>query len=163
MPEDHIVSDTGPLISLENLTGGYGLMRRLYQQILVPPAVVEELCHGQFTHWEEYQVHYELRDFVNVAIAEPLAELPGLSILDFGERQAIQLAFQKRLPLLIEEEAGRKLAQALGIKISGIAGQILKAYRNEFLTATSAQDKLTELLRAGRIGKKLHKRLLESL
>jgi predicted nucleic acid-binding protein len=163
MPETLIVSDTGPLISLEKLTDGYSFMSRLYQQILVPPGVVEELCQGEFTNWEEYQAHYELGDFVKVVIFESLIELPGLSILDLGERQAIQLAFQRQLPLLIEEESGRRLAQTLGIKISGIAGQILKAYRTGLLTATSAQDKLTELLQAGRIGKKLHKRLVESL
>ena len=138
-------------------------MRQLYNQVLVPTAVVEELCQGMFPNWEEYQTHYGLTDFVKVTIFEPSVKIPGLDILDPGEREAIQLAFQAKLPLLIEEEAGRELAQTLGIKISGIAGQILKAYRNEYLSSSNARNNLTQLLRAGRIGKKLYAKLLETL
>jgi predicted nucleic acid-binding protein len=39
MAVEIIVSDTGPLISLEKMTDGYVLMEKLYGQILVPPRV----------------------------------------------------------------------------------------------------------------------------
>ena len=41
-----IVSDTGPLISLERMTGGFPFIRRLYDRIIVPPAVLDELGFG---------------------------------------------------------------------------------------------------------------------
>ncbi|MFH7243238.1 MAG: hypothetical protein ACHWZW_10360 [Spirulina sp.] len=34
-----IVSDTGPLISLEKLSVGYGWMQQIYGQILIPNVV----------------------------------------------------------------------------------------------------------------------------
>ncbi|MEX2578507.1 MAG: hypothetical protein WD342_05565, partial [Verrucomicrobiales bacterium] len=46
---------------------------------------------------------------------------------DLGERQAIALTIELNLPLLIEEEAGRTVGRRLGIEISGIAGQLLRA------------------------------------
>lgn len=44
----HIVSNTGPLISLEKLNQGYAFIRRLYDKVLIPPAVLQEVAVGQF-------------------------------------------------------------------------------------------------------------------
>jgi hypothetical protein len=43
-----------------------------------------------------------------------------------------------------------------GLHISGIAGQIFKAFRTGTLPSGEAQDKLRELLDAGRINKKIY-------
>lgn len=43
-----IVSDTGLLISLEKISGGYRFIRRLYDRLLVPPAVLKELAAWAF-------------------------------------------------------------------------------------------------------------------
>jgi predicted nucleic acid-binding protein len=68
-----------------------------------------------------------------------------------GENQAIQLALERELPLLIEEEAGREVALEAGLRISGIAGQLLKAVRVGVLPVENGIEKLEALLRAGRI------------
>ena len=49
-----IVSDTGPITSLEKLIEGFDFIRRLYDEILVPPSVLEELCQNQFQSGEAY-------------------------------------------------------------------------------------------------------------
>ena len=59
------------------------------------------------------------------------------------------------LPLLIEEEAGRTLARELGIRISGIAGQILQAVREEIIGADRANQMLRALKRKGRINQQV--------
>lgn len=61
MAVDIIVSDTGPLISLEKMTDGYALMEKLYGQILIPQRVAQELCQDMFSSWEAYQAHYGFR------------------------------------------------------------------------------------------------------
>jgi predicted nucleic acid-binding protein len=53
------------------------------------------------------------------------------------------------LPLLIEETIGRHIAKNLGIPISGIAGQIIKAFQQEVISATEAYNKLDELWLSG--------------
>ncbi|NET36759.1 MAG: hypothetical protein F6K19_32815 [Cyanothece sp. SIO1E1] len=158
-----IVSDTGPLISLEKLSDGYLFIRKLYDSILIPTAVANELFQGEFASWSDYERNYGLTELVERVEVELVSDLPGLALLDPGERQAIQLAYAKRLPLLIEDEQGRRVAQDLGLQFSGIAGQILKARRLALITDIEAQAKFTELLRAGRLGKQLYRGLLEAI
>lgn len=158
-----IVSDTGPLISLEKLSAGYDWMQQIYRQIVIPRAVAQELCQGLFPSWDAYREHYGFRDYIVVVDITDVATFPGWEQLDIGERQAIQLAWQQGLPLLIEEEQGRQVAQALGLKFSGLAGQIMKAYREQIISLTLAQVSLAELLKAGRIGKRLYTGLMEAL
>ena len=76
--------------------------------------------------------------------------------MDAGERGAIQTALKRRLPLLIEEEAGRQYARSLGLRISGCAGQVVKAFRLGLISSREAQDKLRQLFEAGRINRKIH-------
>ena len=75
--------------------------------------------------------------------------------LDLGERQAIALAIQLGLPLRIEEEAGRTIARDLGIEISGIAGQLLRAVRQESATSEEALVHLARLRERGRINRQV--------
>lgn len=158
-PPRQIVCDTGPLISLEKITGGYRFIGRLYDQLLVPPAVIDELVAGQFETKDAYLRHFDAQDLV---VIKPLAEPSSIGEienktehLDKGEREAICLALELELPLLIEEEAGRAIARELGLHISGIAGQLLKAAREEVISGEDASAKLTELRRAGRINRQI--------
>jgi hypothetical protein len=41
-----IVSNTGPLISLEKLRQGYDFIRQLYDTIIIPPGVLDEVAAG---------------------------------------------------------------------------------------------------------------------
>jgi predicted nucleic acid-binding protein len=158
-----VVSDTGPLISLEKVQGGFGFIRLLYDRIIVPPAVVDELYQGQFLSAEAYLAHYAIADLVEVALVSAHAGLPEIRLLDRGEREAIALALERGLPLLIEETAGRRVAMAAGLHISGIAGQVVKAYREGILDAETARGILRELLQAGRIGTRIHDGLVAAI
>ena len=149
-----IVSDTSPLISLEKIDGGYRLFRRLYDKILVPPAVLRELAAGPFENAEAYLSHFGIDDLLQVETPEH-SEREETEHLDPGEREAIALALEFDLPLLIEEEAGRTLARELGIRISGIAGQILQAVREEIIGADRAKRMLRALKRKGRINQQV--------
>ena len=142
-----VVSDTGPLISLEKLGDGFRVLRDLYDRILVPPSVLAEVIHGQFIDEHAYLEHYGISGFLEVAEVQDQRALPEIELLDPGETDAIRLALERSLPLLIEEEAGRLVAQKLGLHISGIAGQILKAFRAGAIPSGEAQEKLREVAR----------------
>lgn len=158
-----IVSDTGPLITLEKLSDGYNFIRKIYDRILVPTIVTQELYQGEFSSWNAYQQHYGINDLIEVINPTCNHILSTVQLLDEGEKQAIQLAYEQNLPLLIEEEKGRNLAQNLGLQISGIAGQILKAYRQEIIEVVEVKQKLQELLQAGRIGRKMYISLIATI
>ncbi len=150
-----VVSDTGPLISLEKLGDGYRLLRLLYDRVLIPSSVLAEVIHGQFVNERAYTDHHGISGFLEVVEVQNRRALPESELLDPGETDAILLALELDMPLLIEEEAGRRVAQRVGLPISGIAGQVLKALRAGMLPADEAQQKLRELLAAGRINKKI--------
>jgi len=160
MPARRIVSNTGPLISLEKLHQGYDFMRQLYDTIIIPGSVLEEVAEGQFADSHGYLQHYGIVDFVEVHHVAHSHALPQASRLHIGEAQAIQLALDLILPLLIEETVGRRVAKDLGIDISGIAGQIVAAFRRGIITGHDARGKIFELLNAGRINRKICEALL---
>src|SRR5262245_21004551 len=155
-----IVSNTGPLISLEKLHRGYDIIRQLYDTIIIPPGVLDEVAEGQFAAPHAYLQHYGIVDLIEVRTVSRNESLPEAARLHVGEAQAIHLALELALPLLIEETVGRRVAQGLGISISGIAGQVLKAFHQGAITAQEARNKLRELLQAGRINTKIYEALL---
>lgn len=153
-----VVSDAGPLISLENLRGGYLFIRHLYDRIIVPPVVLEEVARGRHASVNSYLSDYKVGDLVGVQTTTSVANLPERDRLYAGEAEVISLALELKLPLLIEETAGRRVAQAVGLSISGIAGQIIRAFR-----LGSLKGKLAELEENGRISKKLCERLTQTI
>ena len=54
-----------------------------------------------------------------------------------------------------EEMIGRRLDQSAGIPMSGIAGQIIKAFQRDVISGTENRDKLSELFQLGRINRKI--------
>ena len=163
MGDRRVVSDTGPLISLEKLPDGYRFIRRHYDQIIIPSAVLDELVQGHFASAESYIAHYGIGDLIVVVDVEEEVEIAELESLDDGEKAAIRLALTHRLPLLIEEEAGRRVARQLGLNISGIAGMVLAVFNNNLITDVEASPKLRILLEAGRINKGIYDGLLEAV
>ena len=97
-----IVSNTGPLISLEKLDRGYEFIRRLYDNIIVPVTVLAEVAQGQFDTPQAYLRHYAVGDLIEVRSVTQRRGLPEAEQLHDGELQAIQLALELKLPLLIE-------------------------------------------------------------
>ncbi len=61
-----MVCDTGPLISLEKITGGYRFIGRLYDRLIMPSAVTDELVAGQFEAQEAYLRHFDAKGLVVV-------------------------------------------------------------------------------------------------
>lgn len=161
MSEDQqIVSNTGPLISLEKMNHGYEFIRRLYTTLIIPPAVLAEVAADQFEVPQAYLEHYEIVDLIEIREVTRHSQLPEMDRLHPGEIEAIQLALDLQLPLLIEETAGRRVAQQVGLRISGIAGQIIKAFRQDLLSATESRSHLGALFQTGRINRKIYDTLI---
>jgi hypothetical protein len=87
-----VVSDTGPLISLEKLSQGYDFIRQLYDKLIISPVVLEEAAAGQFATPSEYLQHYGISDLIEVRTVSRPHELPEAERLPDGETHAIQLA-----------------------------------------------------------------------
>lgn len=83
--------------------------------------------------------------------------------LDPGESQAIRLAKELGLGLLIEEDDGRTVASKAGIEISGIGGQILKSFKKGLIEKNDALHRLQELFQNLRLDKTTFEDLQEQI
>ena len=163
MKEREIVSDTGPLISLERLPDGYQWMQELYAGIILPPSVTEELLAGGYEDLAAYEQHFGIDSQLQTSTLRGGQVPPELAHLHPGETDAIRLALDLGLELLIEEEMGRRGAERLEVPFSGIAGQLLIAVQEGVLPKVEGRRQLKILLDRGRINQRVFDTVLSRL
>jgi predicted nucleic acid-binding protein len=154
-----IVSDTGPLISLEKLDGGYDLIHTLYDHIIVSSIILDEVSYG-YTSPKKYLRVHKIDELIQVHPVDTIASITGLDRLHKGEAQAITLALQLNLPLLIEELQGRKIAAEAKIQFSGIGKQILSARKKGYIDDVKVYVMLQEMLYKKRINRAVYDGLI---
>jgi predicted nucleic acid-binding protein len=160
---DVLVSDTGPLISLESLPAGFQWIRSILDRLIIPPAVLDEVAHP-YEGREAFLEEAGLRRLIDVRRPETRSRGDpgsGWHVLDEGEQEAIALSRQLEHPLLIEETAGRRVARRLGCEISGTAGLIDRAHQDNLLSLTEAKRMWRVLLEENRISESLYRSLLQ--
>ena len=82
--------------------------------------------------------------------------------LDAGECEAIVLAKEMDLSLIIDEKKGRKIASNLGINIFGFIGLLILNYKNERLTREDTIDVFYRAKEQGfRVGMRLEREFLD--
>ena len=134
-----VVADTTPLNYLV-LIGHIGILPKLFDQILVPRAVVLELRHPD--------APIEVRDW----IAKPPKWLnvrrivrvePALEYLGAGEQQAITLALRAGVDaILIDERVARREAKQRNLSIIGTLAILDEADRHNLLNFNDAIHRL---------------------
>lgn len=116
-----VVTDTSCLIALDRI-GHLDLLPALFT-VLAPPAVVTEF--GRQPDW------------LTVRLAPDAVRVNELlKVIDRGEAEAIALALTiPDAELLIDEARGRRVAEHLGLHVTGTAGVLLKAKRQGQIVA----------------------------
>ena len=150
-----IVSDSTTLIILSDLKR-LDLLENLFKKVYIPSSVYKEVnVYGTF----------HLGDFIEIIEVSNSKLLESLKrLLDLGESEAIALAKERNLPLIIDEKKGRKIALNLDLKILGLLGIIYLNIKREFLTKQEAEEFLQQAVKNGyRISKKLIEEMLQSL
>lgn len=159
---DTVVSDTGPLISLETLPAGFERIQSILTHLIIPPSVLDEVARpygGRRAFLDETG----LRRLIEVQRPEGRWKRDpgsGWEVLDEGEQDAIALARELEIPLLIEERAGRRVARNLGCDVSGIAGLIDRARQENLLSPEEAKRMWRTLLEENRIPESLYQSLV---
>lgn len=137
-----VVSNTSPIINLA-MVGELDLLRQVYDSIVIPDAVYQEVMHPG----------------MNAPGAREVATLPWITRhsvrdrslltslkwqLDAGEAEAVVCALETSADLLlIDERRGNRVASDLGIACTGILGVLLEAKRRNLLPAVRpVMDKL---------------------
>ncbi len=155
-----IVSDTTTLIVLERLNA-LSLLCSLFDQILIPQAVMEELLSGN-SEINELLQQMGCYDVVSVEVSEHLLEISQW--LDKGEAEAIELARIRQLPLIIDERKGRKIAQQQKLSVIGLAGLMILAAKHHHKTPKAALELLDQAILLGfRLSSKLYQQVKNTL
>ena len=155
-----IVSDTTTLIILERLDA-LSLLCSLFDQILIPQAVQDELREGN-SEIDELMQLAGCYNVVSVNTSKRLLELSQW--LDKGEAQAIELALTRQLPLIIDERKGRKIARQKNLSVIGLAGLIVLAAKRQYKTPKAALELLDRAILSGfHLSKKLYEQVKKAL
>jgi predicted nucleic acid-binding protein len=134
-----VVSDSGPLHYLI-LIGECELLPRLFERLLIPSSVHEELSHPN-TPSIIRQSLIALPPWLQVATATtPEVKIRGLGR---GESAALQLASElKSNMILMDDFAARRTARALGFETFGTLSLLEEGARRSFIDFPSAVSKL---------------------
>ena len=155
-----VVADSSPLITLLNI-GHFDWLAKLFTHIVIPPMVAEEVERRE----PEDSVWFAMRQsgFIRIQALQADGRLAILSLqIDPGESEAILLADQLKLTLMIDDKAGRKMAQIMGLKITGLVGVLIALKRNEDISSEQMPVILSELERVKfRLSESMKNRLLE--
>lgn len=155
-----IVSDTTTLIVLEELER-LSLLGSIFEKVLLPTAVAAELEAGSpdIKRKLEQSGCFEI---VKLGRSELLDSLN--LVLDQGESEAITLAVEKGLLILIDERKGRKQAKRLNLTVVGFGGVLISAVRTGVLSTEEAQVMLDKAIINGyRLSNQLYVRIMDSL
>ena len=140
-----VVSNSTPLIALAKISR-FQLLKELFIEINIPKAVYDEVVTSgkgrsgyaelKDADWIQcHQVHnHDLVAFLKIS-------------LDAGESEAIALAREISADLLlIDDGDGRRVAESVGIVITGTIGLLLRYYRG---TPKEFKDALDDLQAQG--------------
>lgn len=121
------------------------LLKELYQQIIIPSAVFEEIENGK-----DKPFYQDLRKY-DWIIIQSINNQPSLRYifdLDEGEAEVIILADEIQADLIIMDEVmGRRYAKQLEFRLTGTIGILLKA--KELGLITSLKEHIDELIEKG--------------
>ena len=134
MPEP-IIIDTSSLIALERINL-LQILCKIYKEVVIPESVIKEFGNLSLSC---------------LSIRKVESNLLKLLITDLnlgkGEADVIALASQTGLRIIIDDLKARKVAENMGLKLTGTIGVLLKAERLGLIA--SAQEKVRELREKG--------------
>lgn len=160
-----VVSDSSPLNYLA-LLSDFGLLRRIYGTLVIPPAVHREVVERGANYPVGKAVKAALGQWISVADPPDSSEILSLRLehrLDLGESEAILVAEALgNPPLLMDERRGVRCARSRGITV--IRTPLIYADAKILGLIGSVKEKLDELRSRGfRLFEPHYERILQEL
>jgi len=153
-----VIADSSVLVSLVKI-GTLGLLKRLYNRILIPQAVYEEVII------EGKRLHKAGVATIEKALADrwiQVVSLKGNQMVNVkrflasggigrGEAESLSLAMSRKLPVIIDDKHARELAATVNVEYWGTGAVLLEACiaglvnRQEFAAALRELARVTWL------------------
>jgi len=148
-----VISDTTALITFAKSDILF-LLDNLFETVYIPDAVHDELIIKD----DIVKYRIDAFDKISVKAVSDLSILKRIKNykIDRGETEAIALALELQLKLIIDERKGRQVALSQGVSIVGVLGILIENYRQGFIGVDDARYYFESVKRNGlRIDKKL--------
>jgi len=134
-----VVSDTTPLHYLI-LINQDSVLEKLYGQVIVPPAVLQELGHPAappaIFDWVKSPPAW-------LTVQSPASIPARFDNLDFGERQALALAKEIQADfVLLDDKVARRFAESEALKVKGTLGIVADAAKAGLLNFRATVETL---------------------
>jgi len=139
-----VVSDSSVLSGLAAI-GELNLLPKLFGKITVTETICREAGHRNAPEGLR-EVFSSIPSWLEV-VPDPSPYLEETVTLDCGEASAITLAWQNcpASLLILDEKRGRKVASALGLKITGTAGLLMEAAATDLIDFDDALQRLSQV------------------
>ncbi|MBQ9419669.1 MAG: DUF3368 domain-containing protein [Synergistaceae bacterium] len=146
-----VVSDTTPLITLMKV-GRLNILHNLFGEVRLPEAVFSEATGNEsFKNEANIIRNSEYIRVVKVRDKRQVEFLQRVTGLDIGESEAIIYADEVQADLLLmDEAAGRRVAQNMSLPITGTIGVLIRAFKSGIITADEADDTFARIKKANR-------------
>src|SRR5579883_38881 len=136
-----VIADTSPIFYLL-ITNQIEVLHLLFQRVILPEAVIQELCHPAaptlVRDWARTPP-----EWADVKTVHSVVDDAALRALGAGERAAIALAVEMGADLLlIDERKGTSAALRKGFEVSGTLGILALAARLGFIDLAEAFARL---------------------
>lgn len=128
-----VISDTTPILSLLK-AGRLDLLQKLYESVIIPEAVYNELTINPLFIDEKEKIaecpFLRVEKAKNLKSVRILRDVTGL---DAGESEALIIYDEKQADLLlIDEHKGRSVAKKMSVEYIGTLGIFMLAYDKKF-------------------------------
>ena len=155
-----VVSDSSVLSALAAI-GELDLLPKLFGKITVTATICREAGHRNAPQGLR-ELFSSIPSWLEV-VPDPSPYLEETTTLDPGEASAITLVWQNRPAslLILDEKRGRKVASALGLKITGTAGLMMEAAATGLIDFDDALARLSQV--GFRLGSHVSATLRQSL
>ncbi|SFV67784.1 hypothetical protein MNB_SV-3-823 [hydrothermal vent metagenome] len=156
-----VISDTTALIILAK-SDKLVLLSNLFEKVFIPQAVENEL------NFKDDIVKYRVKKFdkievKNISDTKTLNRIKKLNI-DKGEIEAITLAIELELKLIIDERKGRIIAINQGLEVVGVLGILVENYRQDYISFEEAHYYFNLFKKSGlRVSNKLEEIIIRKL
>jgi uncharacterized protein len=127
-----IISDTSSISNLL-LIGKLSLLQILYDQLIIPEVVFQEIKALEAFGIDTSSI--QSADWISIQPVRDRTLVQKLEAeIDLGEAEAIALAIELNADrLLIDERIGRQVAQRYGLKITGLLGVLVSAKQDNII------------------------------
>jgi predicted nucleic acid-binding protein len=143
-----VVVNATPLIAL-SLVNRLDLLHRLFEEVIVPPAVYEEITAKDAD--QTGVTALRSATWIKIVSLEASSTIEPLLLgLDAGELQVLLLSRElKPDRVLMDERLGRRIARTMGLPVKVTVGVLLTAFHAGFLTRAEALETLHQMVSEG--------------